>query len=50
VDPDDLMPPGFKLETIAEKRFGGRWMRLSRLTAIEESPAAVAEEEGTVRD
>ena len=46
VDPDDLMPPGYRLETIAEKRFGGRWARLSRLVAIE-SGAPVA---GTAAD
>jgi hypothetical protein len=41
VDPDDLMPPNFRLETIAEKRFGGRWARLSRLVAVD-PPAQVA--------
>ncbi|MBI5771815.1 MAG: hypothetical protein HZA93_28850 [Verrucomicrobia bacterium] len=35
VDPEDLMPPGFRLETIGEKRFGARWARLSRLVAID---------------
>jgi hypothetical protein len=39
VDPDDLMPPDYRLETIAEKRFGGRWARLSRLVAIEPATA-----------
>ena len=29
------MPPNYRLETIAEKRFGGRWARLSRLVAID---------------
>lgn len=38
VDPEDLMPPNFRLEMIAEKRFGGRWARLSRIVAVE--PAA----------
>ena len=37
VDPDDLMPPGYRLEPIVEKRFGGRYSRLSRLVAIEEA-------------
>ena len=34
VDPEDLMPESYQLETIAEKRFGRRWSRLSRLVAI----------------
>ncbi len=38
VDPEDLMPDSFKLEPIAEKRFGARWARLSRLIAIEDPP------------
>jgi hypothetical protein len=38
VDPDDVMPDNFKLTPIAEKRFGGRWARLSRLDAIEDVP------------
>jgi len=37
VDPEDLMPPNYRLETVAEKRFGGRWARLSRLVAIDDS-------------
>lgn len=35
VDPEDLMPSTYRLETITEKRFGGRWARLSRLVAID---------------
>jgi hypothetical protein len=38
VDPDDLMPDSYHLETITEKRFGGRWARLSRLVAIDDPP------------
>jgi hypothetical protein len=38
VDPDDLMPDTYRLETIGEKRFGARWARLSRLVAIEDPP------------
>lgn len=38
VDPDDLMPPTYRLETIAQKRFGARWSRLSRLVAIDLPP------------
>jgi hypothetical protein len=41
VDPDDLMPPNYRLETVAEKRFGGRWARLSRLISIDaDSPSS----------
>jgi hypothetical protein len=36
VDPEDLMPDNFRLEPIAQKRFGGRFARLSRLVAIED--------------
>ncbi len=39
VDPDDIMPDNFRLEPIAEKRFGGRYARLSRLVVIEDRPA-----------
>jgi hypothetical protein len=34
IDPDDVMPDSFQLEMIAEKRFGARWTRISRLVAI----------------
>lgn len=40
VDPDDLMPDSFHLEPIAQKRFGGRIARLSRLVSID-PPAVV---------
>ncbi|MEI7553118.1 MAG: glycosyltransferase family 39 protein [Verrucomicrobiota bacterium] len=40
VDPDDQLPEGFRLELLAEKRFGGRTERLSRLVAVEPAPAA----------
>lgn len=40
VDPDDLMPDNYRLEPIAEKRFGGRYARLSRLVSIDDTPAA----------
>ncbi len=42
IDPEDLMPPGFHLEPIAQKRFGGRWARLSRLVSID-PPKSVAQ-------
>lgn len=42
VAPEDLMPPEWKLETIAEKRFGARWSRLSRLVEITAKPTAPA--------
>lgn len=38
IDPDDVLPPNFRLELLAEKRFGGRMERLSRLVAIDPAP------------
>lgn len=35
VDPDDVLPANYHLETIAEKRFGGRMERVSRLVAVD---------------
>jgi hypothetical protein len=35
IDPDDLMPDNFRLEPVAERRFGGRSIRLSRLVSID---------------
>ena len=35
VDPDDALPDRFHLTTLDMKRFGGRWIRISRLTGIE---------------
>lgn len=35
VDPQDILPDNFRLEPFAQKRFGGRWTRLSRLVAVE---------------
>ena len=35
VDPDEMLPPAFQLEPVAEKRFGARWIRISRLTGID---------------
>jgi hypothetical protein len=40
VDPEDVMPPTFHLEMIAEKRFGGRLDRLSRVVSIDPAPVA----------
>ena len=39
VDPDDVLPPNFRLETLAERRFGARMARLSRLVAVDAEPA-----------
>jgi len=47
IDPEDLMPATYRLETIAEKRFGGRWARLSRIVSIDEP--AVAKNESISR-
>ncbi|MSU24622.1 MAG: hypothetical protein EXS32_12475 [Opitutus sp.] len=38
VDPEDLMPATYRLEPFAEKRFGGRYARLSRLVGIDDLP------------
>lgn len=38
VDPEDDLPERFRLEPVAEKRFGGRWIRLSRLAGIDPVP------------
>jgi hypothetical protein len=35
VDPEDLLPLSFHLEPIVQKRFGGRWLRLSRIVRID---------------
>jgi hypothetical protein len=48
--PEDALPPGFHLETIAEKRFGTKIDRVSRLVAVDESvPAPPGPATGTVR-
>lgn len=46
VDPDDVLPDNFRLELLAEKRFGGRMARLSRLVAVDPAPP-VLEKNGT---
>jgi hypothetical protein len=40
--PADRLPPGFKLELIAEKRFGTKLARISRLVAVDLPPATPA--------
>lgn len=40
VEPDEVLPPEFKLETIDRKRFGTRWIRVSRVVSIDPLPAA----------
>jgi hypothetical protein len=35
VDPDDTLPKGFQLEPLELKRFGTRWIRISRLKRID---------------
>lgn len=35
IEPEDELPPEFRLEPIERKRFGMRWIRLSRLVGIE---------------
>lgn len=39
IEPDDELPPGFKLQPLERKRFGLRWIRISRLVAVEAEPA-----------
>lgn len=34
IDADDVLPPEFRLEPIERKRFGMRWIRISRLVAV----------------
>jgi hypothetical protein len=42
IDPDDVLPSEFKLEQLEQKRFGGRWIRISRVVEIEtEAGAAI---------
>ncbi len=52
VIPDNTLPENFHLELVAQKRFGTKLVRLSRLVAVDEapppaSPAAVAEPAAT---
>ena len=42
VDPDDLMPASYHLQTVAEKRFGANLTRVSRIASIDPQPAAPA--------
>jgi hypothetical protein len=42
IDPDDVLPDNFHLQTLAEKRFGGRIARISRLVAVDPEPPAPA--------
>jgi hypothetical protein len=45
VDPADVLPPNFHLETIAEMRFGGRMDRISRVVSIDPVPEKPQREE-----
>jgi Flp pilus assembly protein protease CpaA len=38
IDPNDLMPPSYHLETLAEKRFGANLARISRIVSIDPAP------------
>ncbi len=42
VDPDDTLPPAFHLQPVSEKRFGARWIRVSRIVAIDPAPTEMA--------
>lgn len=46
LDPADALPANFRLEPLAEKLFGTRWMRLSRLVAIDPVPVRTPEPAG----
>jgi hypothetical protein len=46
VDPEDVMPASYHLERIAEKRFGGRLDRLSRVVSIDPEPEKAAPDQG----
>jgi hypothetical protein len=35
VDPEDVLPATFHLEPLVQKRFGGRWLRISRVVSID---------------
>ena len=39
VDPASALPERFRLEPIERKRFGARWVRISRLIAVEPAPS-----------
>jgi len=48
VDPDDVLPEEFRLLPLEQKRFGARWIRISRLLEIVPPPvAAVPENSGS---
>jgi len=38
VDPEDALPDHFRLTPIARKRFGGRWVELSRVAVVDPEP------------
>ena len=42
IDPDDVLPDTFQLEPLARKRFGARWIQISRLLTIDEASAVTS--------
>lgn len=44
IDPEDDLPASFHLETVATKRFGARWIRISRVTAVGATAATPGQE------
>jgi hypothetical protein len=38
IEPDDVLPAEFHLEPIERKRFGMRWIRISRVTSVDVEP------------
>jgi hypothetical protein len=49
IDPDDALPNNFRLTTLEMKRFGGRWIRISRLIGIETEGDDSSPDAGTPR-
>jgi hypothetical protein len=46
IDPSDELPANFHLEPLTKKRFGGRWIQISRVTVVEpESPTKLPGEQ-----
>ena len=50
VDPEDELPQNFRLEPMIRKRFGARWIRLSRVVSIEETAMVTVTGQRVFRD
>jgi hypothetical protein len=40
VELDDVLPSNYHLEPLVRKRFGGRWIQVSRVTSVDPEPPA----------